>query len=170
MGRLRKLVGLPLRVAAQLASMTASKAIEAIDKRLSPPPPPPVTFDPPPRAFGHGPVPPLPHDEETPDLELPPEVIVDRQRAGDILLVDVREPEEVARTGLLAGALHVPLGQLEARRPELPKDRRVVLYCAAGVRSFDGAKHLREHGLPDAWSATGGFPALVRAGAAVAPR
>jgi rhodanese-related sulfurtransferase len=167
-GRLRRLAGLPLRVVAKVAS----KALEAVDRHLSPPPPPPVTFDAPPRVFGHGPVPPLPVDEETPDLELAPEVVVDRQRAGEaMLLVDVREPEEVARTGLVLGALHVPLGQLEARRAELPKDRRLVLYCAAGVRSFDGAAHLREHGLPDAWSVTGGLPALLRAGATLdAPR
>jgi rhodanese-related sulfurtransferase len=107
-------------------------------------------------------------DADEVDLELAPEVVVDRLRTGeDLLLVDVREHEEVLATGLIQGALHVPLGQLERRRPELPTDRRVVLYCAHGLRSFDGARHLREHGLPDAWSVPGGLPALLRAGAPV---
>ena len=37
-----------------------------------------------------------------------------------------------------------------------PKDRPIVLYCAAGARSFGMAHFMRERGFSDAWSLTGG--------------
>lgn len=61
----------------------------------------------------------------------------------DALIVDVREAEELAQSGKVAGAIHVARGLLEFRAdPESPmhdpafrRDRTVILYCAAGGRS-----------------------------------
>lgn len=61
----------------------------------------------------------------------------------DALIVDVREAEELAQDGKVAGALHVARGLLEFRAdPESPmhhpafrRDRVVIVYCAAGGRS-----------------------------------
>lgn len=61
----------------------------------------------------------------------------------DALIVDVREAEELAQSGKIAGAIHVARGLLEFRAdPESPmhhpafrRDRTVILYCAAGGRS-----------------------------------
>jgi rhodanese-related sulfurtransferase len=157
---LRKLVlrvaTAPLRVAAKALGLTDG-----------PPPAPPIRFDPPP--IDRRPPPPIPvEDDHEQDVELEPEVVLDRLRAGEeLVLVDVREPDEVARTGHATNARLIPLGQLDRRAGELPKDKKIVLYCAAGMRSFDGARHLREHGFPDAWSVVGGLPAWLRAGGGV---
>lgn len=70
------------------------------------------------------------------------------------LLIDVREASELAETGKIAGAVHLPLGQLRERAtsraaPELldaPADRPVILYCRTGNRSEQAAQLLRAAG------------------------
>jgi molybdopterin/thiamine biosynthesis adenylyltransferase/rhodanese-related sulfurtransferase len=54
----------------------------------------------------------------------------------DVVLVDVREPAEFA-AGHIAGALHVPVGQLAARLDEIPGDRTPVFICRSGGRSMN---------------------------------
>jgi rhodanese-related sulfurtransferase len=44
-----------------------------------------------------------------------------------IVVVDVREPKEIAEGGI-PGAIHIPMGQLEKRMSELPKDAGIVFY------------------------------------------
>jgi rhodanese-related sulfurtransferase len=56
----------------------------------------------------------------------------------DVLLVDVREPDEWT-AGHAPGAMHIPLGQLGARYTEIPQDGRVYLICRAGSRSNQAA-------------------------------
>ncbi len=70
------------------------------------------------------------------------------------LVVDVRDAPEVAKTGRVAGALHVSRGMLEFRAdPDSPyhdenfrKDRPVIVYCASGGRSALAGKVLKEMG------------------------
>jgi rhodanese-related sulfurtransferase len=56
------------------------------------------------------------------------EALVARLRKGDVVLVDVRPPEEFA-AGHIEGARSIPLEELEDRLAELPADREVVAYC-----------------------------------------
>ncbi len=51
-----------------------------------------------------------------------------RLDAGRAALIDVREPEEWAE-GHVAGALHIPLGELGGRLDELPRDRDLLFFC-----------------------------------------
>lgn len=52
------------------------------------------------------------------------------------LLLDVRSPAEFAE-GHLAGAINIPVQELESRLAELPADktREVLVYCRSGMRS-----------------------------------
>ena len=43
------------------------------------------------------------------------------------LLVDVRTPQEFA-DGHIAGALNIPVSEIEQHADEMPKDRRLVVY------------------------------------------
>ena len=54
--------------------------------------------------------------------------LLERVRQGTAIVVDLRPPEEYA-AGHVAGALSIPLGELEARLAELPPDVEVVAYC-----------------------------------------
>ena len=51
-------------------------------------------------------------------------------RLADLVIVDLRAPAEVAWDGMrLPGALWFDRANLEARAPDIPRDREVVLYC-----------------------------------------
>lgn len=92
-------------------------------------------------------------------------------RDPDTVLVDVREGEEVARTGKIAGAVHVPRGLLEfqvdpssaTHKAELGTGKRLLLYCGSGNRSALAAKTLKDMGLGPVAHVAGGFPALEKA-------
>jgi rhodanese-related sulfurtransferase len=57
-----------------------------------------------------------------------------RFEAGEAVLLDVREPSELAIASI-EGALHVPMRQVPARLPQIPKDRPVLVLCHHGGRS-----------------------------------
>jgi rhodanese-related sulfurtransferase len=75
----------------------------------------------------------------------------------DVLFVDVRDAEEVAKSGKVAGAINVSRGMLEFRadettpyhNPAFAKHKMVILYCASGGRSALGGKALLDLGYTD---------------------
>jgi rhodanese-related sulfurtransferase len=83
-------------------------------------------------------------------------------KAGALVLVDVREPGEVAHAAV-PGSRHIPLGRLGARTAELPKDRRIGFICRSGSRSGAATKAALGAGL-DAVNVKGGVTAWTRAG------
>ncbi len=92
---------------------------------------------------------------------------VDPVRAADMLqddavLLDVREPDEVAEGAVSSSmyeTVHIVRGNLEAQvEARLPdKQRSVVVMCAGGVRSAFAAKSLGELGYTSVVSLIGGF-------------
>jgi glyoxylase-like metal-dependent hydrolase (beta-lactamase superfamily II) len=63
------------------------------------------------------------------------------------LLLDVREPTEVAEWAISADVKNVPATELPARISEIPGDREIVVVCASGNRSALAADLLAQHGL-----------------------
>ena len=86
------------------------------------------------------------------------EVAERRQRGEDVVLLDVREKDEV-RTGYINGAVSVPRGFLEMQvTGQIPDtDQDVVVYCAGGVRSLLAGRIMREMGYPNVSSMAGGI-------------
>ncbi|MEG0391990.1 MAG: FAD-dependent oxidoreductase [Anaerovoracaceae bacterium] len=73
----------------------------------------------------------------------------------DDFILDITE--EVERMVFaVPGSYHIPLGQLRQRVNELPRDKRIVLYCAIGVRSYNGARILSGLGFSNVAVAAGG--------------
>ena len=112
------------------------------------------------------PTPPLPPmaDEDEPQLELDGPGLrawVDAGKAP--LLLDVRELGEL-ESGYAQDSFLMPMNEVPSRIAELPKDRPIIVMCAAGVRSFGVAHYLREQGLQDAWSLAGGVGAWLHEG------
>lgn len=103
--------------------------------------------------------------------KLTPIEAAEKMRGSDVLIVDVRDPSEVEKTGKLKGAVNVSRGMLEFRAdPETPyhdpafqKDRTVLVYCASGGRSALAGKTLQDMGYADVFS-IGGFKDLVDSG------
>lgn len=61
------------------------------------------------------------------------------------LLVDVRTVAERAR-GAIEGSIHLPVDELRQRIEELPKDKKLVLHCQSGLRSYVAARMLAQLG------------------------
>lgn len=79
------------------------------------------------------------------------------------LVVDVREPNEFAAVRLDGAAL-VPMSQFAERWEELPRDRPLLVMCAAGGRSAAAAAHLLRNGYTDVVNVAGGITEWERAG------
>ncbi|WIA16691.1 hypothetical protein OEZ85_013349 [Tetradesmus obliquus] len=71
------------------------------------------------------------------------------------LIVDVREPGEVAR-GAVEGAVNFPLSSLREKLHELPQDKKLYVYCQVGLRGYNATRQLLLAG-KDAVNVSGGF-------------
>lgn len=77
------------------------------------------------------------------------------------VILDVREPQET-NLGRVVGALVLPRGQLETKIEALvPRDAKLVIYCASGNRSAFAADTLQTMGYGDVASLAGGWNAWV---------
>jgi rhodanese-related sulfurtransferase len=90
-----------------------------------------------------------------------------RARGDSAVLLDVREPNEW-NLGHLPGAMHIPRGTLETKvEAAIPRDRKVVIYCASGNRSALAADTLQQMGYGDVVSMSGGFTGWAQSGGEV---
>jgi rhodanese-related sulfurtransferase len=79
--------------------------------------------------------------------------------AGALHVIDVRTVDET-RSGMLPGAVHIPVSELEARFEELPRDDRPKLvYCAGGGRSAAACEFLAREGFVELSNLAGGISA-----------
>jgi rhodanese-related sulfurtransferase len=100
-----------------------------------------------------------------------PQEVIPLVGRPDLLILDVREPEELRRTGKIPGALHAVRGMLEFyadaqspyHKPELTPDRPVIVTCASGGRSALAAKTLKDMGFADVRNLAGGMNAWKEA-------
>ena len=82
--------------------------------------------------------------------------VLDKDKKGDFLLLDVRQPEEY-EAGHIPGAMLIPLGELEARQEELERDKKIITYCRSGRRSMAAAIALCGLGFRDVHNLEGGI-------------
>ena len=86
---------------------------------------------------------------------------------GDAILLDTRTAGERSRGGI-EGALHIPVDELREHLQELPRDKRLLVFCASGLRSYVACRILSQHGFSCANVAGGyGFHTQVERGSAV---
>ncbi|NNK92506.1 MAG: rhodanese-like domain-containing protein, partial [Acidimicrobiia bacterium] len=65
---------------------------------------------------------------------------------ADGQLIDVRQPEEVRSTGVIPGAVNIPLGEIPGRLAEIDPGRPVALVCRSGGRSGSAGQFLAMNG------------------------
>ncbi len=94
-------------------------------------------------------------------VEVTAQELARERGAPDLVLLDVREPFEVA-IAAIPGARHIPLGELPARLGELDGHREIVAYCHRGIRSLRAVHLLRAAGFARARSLRGGIDAWAR--------
>jgi rhodanese-related sulfurtransferase len=97
--------------------------------------------------------------------EVAPADLQSRLSGGEqIVLIDVREPEEFAR-GKIPGAHTIPRGLLEMQVDgRLPREATVVLYCGGGGRSALAAKSQADMGYDKVENLQGGWSAWTNSG------
>jgi rhodanese-related sulfurtransferase len=88
---------------------------------------------------------------------------------GKLLLVDVRNDDEVAR-GMIAGAKHIPLHLLPIKLDELEGDTPVVFYCHSGMRSAQACAFMLNKGRSNLFNLQGGILAWGKAGYPFVPK
>jgi NADPH-dependent 2,4-dienoyl-CoA reductase/sulfur reductase-like enzyme/rhodanese-related sulfurtransferase len=88
--------------------------------------------------------------EGTAESLLPSEVEEKLQHGDDFVLLDVRTPGEFAKKHIPGKQVKlIPVGDLRQRLSDLPKDKEIVTYCAAGVRAYEAARILKGAGIKD---------------------
>jgi len=93
----------------------------------------------------------------------------------DVVLVDIRDPRELARDGKVPGAFHCTRGMLEFwidpqspyHKPRFAEDKKFVFFCAGGMRSALAAHTAHRMGLKPVAHVRGGFSAWKKAGGPV---
>ena len=108
--------------------------------------------------------------------DITPEELRARVGRDDLLVVDVRDPGEVEKSGRLKGAVNVSRGMLEFKAdPESPyydptfgKEKTVVVYCASGGRSALAGVALKDLGYGEVLN-LGGFKDAADAGLETEP-
>jgi rhodanese-related sulfurtransferase len=100
-------------------------------------------------------------------IEVDPERAAELIEAGEVQLIDVREPYEV-EAGRIEGARHVGLAQLSAQADSIDRERPVLFYCRVGSRSFMAASAFQRAGF-EAYSLAGGLVAWDARGLPLEP-
>ena len=90
-----------------------------------------------------------------------------RASRADVVFLDIREQPEV-NLGTIPGAVHLARGSMETKIEALvPREKRVVIYCANGNRSAFAADTLQQMGYSEVESMAGGFRDWVSLGGEV---
>jgi hydroxyacylglutathione hydrolase len=89
--------------------------------------------------------------------------VAPRVKKGEVTVLDVRNDSEFA-AGHVPGAVHIPLGHLQERLKEVPRDKPIVVHCQAGGRSAIASSVLAKAGVTDFEDLRGGWTEWVAGG------
>lgn len=74
----------------------------------------------------------------------------------EAILIDVRT--ELERSiGKIEGSINIPLEELRARFDEIPRNKKVILYCSKGLKSYFASRILMQKGFDQVYSLSGGY-------------
>ncbi|XP_066581446.1 rhodanese domain-containing protein CG4456-like [Prorops nasuta] len=104
-------------------------------------------------------------------LKISYDELLEAQKNDNILIVDVREQEEIDQTGKLPGSIHIPMGDVanyftnsseksfKERFNKLKPnhDTKVILSCKSGKRSGMVQQELQKLGYKNIYNFTGGW-------------
>ncbi len=82
---------------------------------------------------------------------------------GEVFILDVRTVEEY-NDGHVNGSVLIPLADLEKRLNEIPRDRKILVYCRTGHRSTQASEILVKNGFTQVYNMKGGITDWTKAG------
>lgn len=78
--------------------------------------------------------------------------------AEGALFIDVREPYEIDEAAYdITGTLEIPLGEIQERMNEIPKNIPVIIGCKSGGRSMNACMFLKMQGYDNIVNMQGGI-------------
>tara|TARA_A100001011_G_scaffold280156_1_gene290114 strand:+ start:1245 stop:1643 length:399 start_codon:yes stop_codon:yes gene_type:complete len=104
---------------------------------------------------------------------LEPKEVKELEKKNQCTLIDIRDIRELWREGTIKGALHIPRGMLEFWMDPLSQyynpskfsdKKKLILFCAAGMRSALATKTLKDMGYENIAHVNGGFGSLANEG------
>ena len=81
---------------------------------------------------------------------------VSQLHAPNICLLDVRTPEEHA-LGHIEGSLNIEVDKIRERMGEIPRDKKIIVYCGVGIRGYFACRILMQNGFEEVYNLSGGY-------------
>jgi NADPH-dependent 2,4-dienoyl-CoA reductase/sulfur reductase-like enzyme/peroxiredoxin family protein/rhodanese-related sulfurtransferase/TusA-related sulfurtransferase len=76
--------------------------------------------------------------------------------SDNIVLLDVRTAAE-NELGHIEGSVNIPVDDLRGRLDELPKDKKIIVYCGVGLRGYIACRILTQSGFGEVYNLSGGY-------------
>lgn len=83
--------------------------------------------------------------------------------SGEVFIMDVRTQEEYDE-GHIMGSTLIPVDELDSRLKELPRDKKILVYCGTGHRSLTASEKLENSGFTQLYNMKGGITEWKNAG------
>lgn len=81
---------------------------------------------------------------------------VDKINKDEIFIIDVRTSGEF-EFAHIEGAINIPVDDIRSRLSEIPNNKKVILYCAVGLRGYLASRILLQHGYANVYNLAGGY-------------
>lgn len=84
------------------------------------------------------------------------EYIQENLNNSDVIFLDVRTKNEVEKLGSIEGSIHIPVDELRNEIDSLDKNKKIIIICHSGLRSYIACKMLSSKGY-DCYNLSGGY-------------
>lgn len=74
----------------------------------------------------------------------------------DTFLLDVRTKAE-NQLGTIPGSVNIPVDELRKHLNELPTDKKIIIFCAVGLRGYIASRILTQNGFSNVYNLSGGY-------------
>lgn len=81
---------------------------------------------------------------------------VARQDRSQVTIIDTRTKGEY-EFGHIEGAVNIPVDEIRNKLPEIPKNKKIVVYCAVGLRGYLASRILLQNGYNEVYNLSGGY-------------
>lgn len=75
---------------------------------------------------------------------------------ASVFFLDVRTEDEFA-LGTIEGSVNIPIDEIRERIVEIPRDRKIIIFCNVGLRSYLASRILLQKGFNNIYNLSGGF-------------
>lgn len=76
------------------------------------------------------------------------------------MLIDTRTASEF-ELGHIAGAVNIPVDEMRSRLSEISKDKKLIVYCAVGLRGYLASRILLQNGYTNVYNLSGGYKTYI---------